>query len=154
MIDALPRQDSLCEEPSRSLVGETLKGARLAQGLTLEQIAKTLCISRGQLSYIEDNENYTLCDVYILGFVKLYAQYLGLDAQDLVQKFKDQTVSSSKPHPLIFPAPLPGRGLPSRTILIVSCLAIALLALGWQWINSSTRTLPSFFSQKLQIFFL
>jgi cytoskeleton protein RodZ len=145
MINALPLQDSLCEGSSLSLVGETLKTARLAQGLTLEQISKTLYIGRGQLSYIEDNENYTVCDVYILGFVKLYAQYLGLDAQDLVQKFKDQTVSPPKPTPLIFPAPLPGRGLPSRLVLLLSCLVLATIALGWRWVSSFSLDVASFF---------
>jgi cytoskeleton protein RodZ len=130
-------QDPLFEDSQASLVGETLKTARLAQGLTLEQIAKSLCISRRQLSYIEDNTEYTLCDVYTLGFVKLYAQYLGLDAQDLVQKYKDQAVSQVKSPSLVFPAPLPGRGLPSRLILILSGLALCAIAFGWRWVEKS-----------------
>lgn len=146
MINA-PLQDPLFEEPPVTLVGEILKAARLAQGLTLEQISQNLCISRGQLSYIEDNTEYTTCDVYTLGFVKLYAQYLGLDAHNLVQRFKAQTVSPSKSTPLVFPAPLPGRGLPSRAVLILSCLALVAIAIGWRWVNPSPLELLYFFKR-------
>jgi cytoskeleton protein RodZ len=140
-------EDPLFKEPHLALVGEILKSTRLARGVTLEEVARELCISRRQLSYIEDNTEYTLCDVYTLGFVKLYAQYLGLDAQDLVQKFREQTVSSSKPTAFTFPAPLPGRGLPSRLILILSFLALIAIAIGWHWLGSFSLEIPSFFKR-------
>lgn len=142
-------QEPLFQENRPSAVGEILKAARLAQNLTLEHIAKKLCINLRQLSSLEENDEYLVCDVYTIGFVRLYAEYLDLNAQELIQKFKDQVTHHPKATPLIFPAPLPGRGMPSRAILVVSFLALVALGIGWWWMDSSSpRSLAEISLQK------
>ena len=69
-------QEPTLQEVSPSAVGQILRTARLERGITIEQIAKTLCINKRQLSHLENDAEHLVCDVYTLGFVKLYAQYL------------------------------------------------------------------------------
>lgn len=130
-------QETVIQENHPFSVGEILKAARLAQGFTLEQISKILRISLCQLSRLEENREDLMCDVYTLGFVKQYAQYLGLDVQELIQQLKNQAAHQPKSVPLIFPAPLPGRGIPSRAILLLCICGLLVIVIGWQWLNPS-----------------
>jgi len=114
-------------------VGQLLKAARLARDLNLEAIAKSLRISKRYLAHLEEDDETLVCDVYSLGFLRSYAQYLELDVNSLIQKFKTQTSPPQPPH-LTFPAPLPERGMPSFRILAFSFLAfLAVIILGWKW---------------------
>jgi cytoskeleton protein RodZ len=115
-------------------VGQLLKAARIARGLTLEAVSKNLCISQRQLISFEEDAVDLVWDVYTLGFLKSYAEYLGLDKDAISQKFKSQTVSS-KPSAFTFSAPLPGRGIPSFRILAFSLLALLMIIIGWEWIE-------------------
>lgn len=128
--------DNVSQEDIPPSVGEILKQARLEKGLTLEKVSKILRINESQLSILEDDAKPLVCDVYKLGFLKLYAQYLELDADDLIEKFKSQSHSPSSPSALVFPAPLPGRGLPSARIMGGCFLALIALIVGWKWIDS------------------
>lgn len=128
--------DNVSQEDISPFVGEILKQARLEKGLTLEQVSKILRINRSQLSILEDDTKPHVCDVYKLGFLKIYAQYLGLDADDLMEKFKSQSHSHSSSSALVFPAPLPGRGLPSARIMGGCFLALMALVVGWKWMDS------------------
>lgn len=125
-------------------VGEILKAARLERGLTLEQVSESLRINKRHLSHLEENEASLVCDVYTLGFLKMYAQYLELSTQDVIEKFKNQAVHHPKSSQLIFPAPLPGRGIPSFRILALSLFALVTIIIGWKWVgNYSSPPYPS-----------
>lgn len=130
--------DSALQENISSPVGQILKEARLLRGVTLEEVAKKLCITKRQLVNLEEGEEPLVWDVYKLGFVKLYAQYLELDTQDIIKKFKDQASHKVKSPPLVFPAPLPGRGMPSFRILGLSFLILLAIFIGWKWMSNHT----------------
>jgi len=129
MTDTIPLE----QEPLPA--GQILKASRLEQGLTLEQVSKSLCISKRLLFQLEEDEKHLVCDVYTLGFIKLYAQLLNLAPQEIVEKFKERATPSPKPPHLIFPAPLPGRGMPSFRIIAFSLLVLAALGIGGKWMS-------------------
>jgi len=122
-------------------VGQIIKATRIARGLSLESVSKSLCISKNRLTYLEEDHEKVACDVYTLGFLKSYAHFLGLDEQELIQKFKAQALQPQSSH-LNFPAPLPGRGMPSFKILGLSLFAIIAVALGWRWFGDH-KTSPA-----------
>jgi cytoskeleton protein RodZ len=113
-------------------VGQALKSARVERGLSLESIADKLRISKSSLTHLEENHDNLVCDVYTIGFLRSYAQFLGLDPDNLIQKFKNQA-TLPKASQLAFPAPLPGRGMPSFRILGLTLLALLVIIAGWEW---------------------
>jgi len=119
------------QENERPSVGYLLKEARLSQGLSLEEIAKTLCISKRHLVHLEEDQENLVCDVYTLGFLKSYVQYLGLNEKDLCKMFKNQAIHLPLSHPP-FPAPLPGKGIPSLRILGFSSFILIAVIVGWE----------------------
>ncbi len=121
-------------EEKNTHVGQMLKSARLARGLTLDDVSKNLCISKNRLSYLEEEDEKPECNVYTLGFLKSYALFLGLDEKELCQQFKNQALHSPTPH-LLFPAPLPGKGMPSLRIISISLLFLIISVIGWKWLE-------------------
>ena len=73
-------------------VGSILKKERVRQKREIRRIADKLCI---RASYLEALENDDFSDfpgdVYTYGFLKNYAQFLGLDAQPLIDMYRAQT---------------------------------------------------------------
>lgn len=70
-------------------VGQKLYEERIKKGLTLEEVAKATKIRSSFLSAIEKGEYHTLpSSAYIQGFVKNYADFLGLPQKEIVAIFK------------------------------------------------------------------
>ena len=68
------------------MIGETLKQNREAKGLDLREIAETLRIRYDYLKALEDNTTDTLpADVYARGYLRQYAQLLGVDLESLIE---------------------------------------------------------------------
>lgn len=71
-------------------VGDTLRQVREARGLSLADInAKTL-ISTSYLQAMEDMYLPGLPKGYLNGFLRTYATYLNLPAEDVIKKFSEQ----------------------------------------------------------------
>ena len=71
-------------------VGDILRHARLKQGKTLNDVAEKLYIRRAYLEAIENAEYKKLpVEPYGLGYVRNYADYLGLNSARIVQSFKE-----------------------------------------------------------------
>jgi cytoskeleton protein RodZ len=126
------------------LLKQLLKETREAQKLSIDDVAEKLRINKNYLRALENNEENLTCDVYTLGFLKSYATYLGLDSENLCKKFKEKAVP---PHisPLSFPAPSPGKGMPSRKILVLSFSVLIATIGGWWWIENSNVPPPYIF---------
>ncbi|MHA1546752.1 MAG: helix-turn-helix domain-containing protein [Alphaproteobacteria bacterium] len=76
---------------SQWCVGSALRSAREAGGESLEDIADVLRFRVDYLSAMEE-ENYGLLPgwAYVLGYVRAYAEYLGLEPAPLVKKVREQ----------------------------------------------------------------
>lgn len=118
-------------------VGEELASSRLALGLTVEEMATRLRIRRPYLEALEEGRLRDLPGpAYATGFVRAYATALGLDADEMVRRFRDLSgaVANQKTE-LIFPEPVPERGVPAGAVVVVG----AVLAIGSYvaWYNIS-----------------
>jgi cytoskeletal protein RodZ len=71
-------------------LGQTLRTRREERGLTLKEVEQALNIRVKYLQAIEE-ENYQLIpgEVYVKGFLRNYASYLGLNGEEFVQRYKD-----------------------------------------------------------------
>lgn len=70
-------------------VGEILRRERTRRGLTIHNAQEVLHIRSAYLEALEE-DRYDLIpgDVYAKGFIRNYANYLGLNGQELVDTFK------------------------------------------------------------------
>jgi cytoskeleton protein RodZ len=123
-------------------VGEELRDARLALGVSLEEMAERLRINRRYLAALEEGRVRDLPGVaYATGFVRSYAQMLGLNAPTMVRRFREGAGVATVPKDLVFPEPVPDRGVPAGAIVMVGAvLAVAGYAGWYYWTGSSTRT--------------
>ena len=68
--------------------GEELRREREIRGISLKEIADATKISKRFLEAIERNDHKTLpAPVFTRGFVREYARYLGLNADDMVNRY-------------------------------------------------------------------
>ncbi len=89
MSDALARRRADAEAGLGD-VGEQLAAAREAAGLTIDEAANKTHIQQRHLEAIETLEIESLpARPYAIGFVRTYAGFLGLDAAEIVERFKE-----------------------------------------------------------------
>lgn len=121
-------------------VGADLRAARLRRGEDIRSIAQSLRIRRDQLEALEESRYDALpARAYAIGFVRSYAEYLGLDSRHVVERYKaelDRREAGAAD--VQFPdAPRDERRLPRGTALIVA-LVVASGAYGGWLITKST----------------
>ena len=112
-------------------VGTVLRDARKTVGGDLGQISAALRIRPEHLRAIEAGNYADLpARAYALGFVRSYADYLGLDAAELGRRLKEEMGERRLTHELNFPEPLReprvslGRALVGLTILGLCAIGI------------------------------
>jgi len=77
------------ESASARHIGQELRDARVATGLSLQDVADKLHISAAYLGAIERLDKDALPSLgYVLGFMRSYAKFLGLDVVDAVARYK------------------------------------------------------------------
>lgn len=70
-------------------VGEVLRSERMRRGLAIKDAQQVLHIKEYYLAAIEDAEYEKIPgNVYVKGFIRNYAQFLGLDGQEAVNAYK------------------------------------------------------------------
>jgi len=75
-------------------IGSSLKEARLRQNLDFPQIESTTKIRGKYLQALEDEQFHQLPEeAYIKGFLRTYAEYLGLDGQLYVDEYNSRYVA-------------------------------------------------------------
>src|SRR6202171_1485692 len=68
--------------------GEELRREREIRGISLKEIADATKISKRFLEAIERNDHKTLpAPVFTRGFVREYSRYLGLNAEEIVNRY-------------------------------------------------------------------
>jgi cytoskeleton protein RodZ len=144
---ARPRDEIERQEPDEPrlprTVGTVLRDARLRQGGDRNQIAALLRIRPAYLAAIEDSRYDQLPGAaYALGFVRAYAEHLGLDRQEILRRFKAETAGLDRRQDLAVPMPLPDRSRPGAAILLVALIVAACAYALWWYFASGERMRP------------
>ena len=84
-------------------LGDVLKNTREEKGVELATVAESLCIRESFLSALEEGDYSAFpALVYGAGFLRSYASYLGLDADQMTKKFHHETAhlkeTPAEPH--------------------------------------------------------
>ncbi|MDA1090292.1 MAG: helix-turn-helix domain-containing protein [Proteobacteria bacterium] len=134
---ASPKQAETDEQKRATGVGALLKASRLRVGDDLHDIASILKIRYVYLEAIEDGRFEDLPGhTYSMGFVRAYAEHLGLDSEEVIRRFKAQVVGDRSEKSLEFPEPIPEMGIPGGAIIFIGIL-VAAVAYGVWYVNTS-----------------
>lgn len=119
-------------------IGEQLRAAREARGLSLDQVADETNIAKRYLGAMEE-ENFSVFpgDPYIIGFLRNYAEYLGLDAAGLLQAFRGIRIQEQ---PIPIEKLLPSRKMPLWPFVAIGLAVV--LGLGAYLFFSYAPTVP------------
>ncbi|MCH2394149.1 MULTISPECIES: helix-turn-helix domain-containing protein [Oceanibaculum] len=121
-------------------VGYRLAQARESAGYSLDDVAGYLRVRRNYLEAIEAERYDALPGrTYAIGFVRAYAELVGLDAPRLVNEFKAETAALKSRTELVFPSPPPEGRIPGGAILFVSVLVALLAYGGWYYISVTEK---------------
>lgn len=102
--------DAAAKWSHMSALGDAFRSAREARGLTLSDVAEHIHIRSVYLAAIEAEDWSAIgAPVYVRGFIRTYARFLGLDSEDLAARFSAQTPSAVSPDP---PTPSPSADMP------------------------------------------
>ncbi len=138
-----PPAESKPREKSLEGLGQLLKTKREINGLTRKDVVVKIKIPLDQLESIEDGRLSSLPPVFAKGFLRAYANELGLDAEAILEDYRQMT-GGFKNEPAsrgplaqryVETSVKSGRLRPrSRGLIVVGVLLVAALALTlWLW---------------------
>jgi cytoskeleton protein RodZ len=163
MADRMPDHEPQVHAGASELAsfGEELRREREIRGISLKEIADATKISKRFLEAIERNDHRTLpAPVFTRGFVREYARYVGLNSEDMVNRYNAAAANDDrieKPPQIerypqtpvrdISPKPPPKRGIPplyarvDRNALALVVIVAALAGVAW-WAVNQRRAEP------------
>ena len=132
-----PQQPENTQQPDTSGVGTLLKASRLRIGEELSEVSDVLRIRNVYLEAIEDDRYQDLPGpTYAIGFIRAYADHLGLDSDEIIHRFKGRTSGEEPLSDLVFPEPISQAGIPGGAIVFVGALVV-ILTYGVWYVNTS-----------------
>ena len=137
------KPDMMTAEAAR--VGEELRDARLALGATLDEVADELRINRRYIAALEEGRAGDLPGpAYALGFIRSYATALGLDAADLVRRYRGSASAGRGRTDLVFPENAAKRGLPAGALILLGLVMLGgTYVAWWNWSGSAGQTVDA-----------
>jgi cytoskeleton protein RodZ len=125
-------------------VGEILRRTRLHYSQTLPDIERSLRIRTSQLEALENGQYEQLPGrVYVIGFIRSYSDYLGLDGEKMVQLYKTQTAGkpAAPTKQKNFAVQADDTKSPHSWQIIVSIIAVVAVIVIWMSSQKQDRTL-------------
>lgn len=128
-----------------SSVSTLLRQMRLRLGYELRDIATTLRIRYVYLQAIEEGRFGDLPgSAYAVGFLRSYSEYLGLDSEAVIRRYKDEASGSVRKPELYFPTPVPEGRIPGGTILLSAVVLAGVVYGGWYYLSATDRSMVDF----------
>ncbi len=133
---------AIAQELQGETVSDTLIRARQQVGQDLRSIAEVLCIRYSYLDAIERGQYENLPGAtYAVGFVRSYAEYLGLDGDQVVERFKSEVEGLDSQTKLHFPTPAPEGKMPGGAVFLVAALLFAGAYGVWFYLSNKGESL-------------
>ena len=137
-------------------IGMFLKFTRQNQKKSIEAVSKALCIRKVYIKAIEESDFKELTPVpYGIGFVRSYADFLGLNAERIVQCYKEEAMpkkAEANNKPII--KKHTALTMPNKMQLLISIslvLGLYFIALAFNYRNTQTEALPAQIDENLPV---
>jgi cytoskeleton protein RodZ len=135
-------------------IGNSLREARLRQGLEFSEVEQATKIRGKYLRALEDEQFDILPgQTYVKGFLRTYAEYLGLDGQLYVDEYNSRYIPGDAETPLRAQSTSVGRNpRVESSVVLVALAAIgivtALVVVAWRYGSDTPETaIPDFSAQ-------
>ena len=113
-------------------IADELRWTRITRKLSVEDISHALKIRTNYIEAMEDDRFGDLpAPVYISGFLRTYANYLGLNGEQLVTWLKDDNRQAFEPREMELPVPISDIRRPTRPIILVSLIVAIGIVVAW-----------------------
>lgn len=113
-------------------VGHSLKVVRERRGLALTDVSARLRIRRPYLEAIEEGRFGELPGaVYVSGFLRQYAEFLGLDPDHVLKSYQAEADGTMQRTVLNFPMPRPEERTPRLWLVVVALVAAGIVYALW-----------------------
>lgn len=110
-------------------VGQVLRQARTQRGIELSEVERVTKIREKFLRAMEEDRWEALpAPAYARGFLEIYARFLGLDDEALVDEYRRTVPEADRPEPIPPSVLRPGALKPRRSVRPFGVLAAGLLA--------------------------
>jgi cytoskeleton protein RodZ len=138
-----PAEERAGSQPRQRQVGHVLQERREDLGLDLDEIGAMLRIKPAYLAALEQGRSDDLPGpAYAIGFVRAYADFLGLDTEQVLARLKGEVAGVTARPDLALPVPLGERSLPGRALVLVA-LIVTLCGYGiWYYLSTEDRSRP------------
>lgn len=121
-------------------LGAMMREMRENLGHDLDSVARDLRI---RLVYLEAIEAGRLSDLpgnaYVSGFLRSYSDFLGLEGNEIVRRFKMAGAEISSQPQLHLPSPVEEGRLPTASILLVAAVFAAAAYGGWYYLSGTGK---------------
>ncbi|MDR3438582.1 RodZ domain-containing protein [Telmatospirillum sp.] len=125
-------------------VGVLLREARVARGQDVAFVADALRIRQAYLEAIEEGRFEDLPgSTYAVGFVRGYAEYLGLDSKEIIRRFHQENGEFNGRAELVFPSAVSEGSIPTGALLGFTLIAVAAAYGAWYWYQSRDASVAS-----------
>src|SRR3954469_15971171 len=119
-------------------VGALLRRRREEIRQDIEDVSRQLRIRSAYIRAIEEGKFQELPgSAYAVGFVRAYADYLGLDGGSIVGDYRDELARRSRQNDLVWPSEGTESRFPGGTILVVCVLLGLAIYGGWFYATQS-----------------
>jgi cytoskeleton protein RodZ len=128
-------------KPRSDRIGDLLREARLERNDDLYLIAEYLCIKPAFLIALENSRYDEFpADAYVIGFLRTYATFLGIDGKEAVDRYRYEMAGRRKKPILSMPIPVSEGRTPSGFVMLGAAFALILIYTLWYSISSADRT--------------
>ncbi|MBB3267141.1 cytoskeletal protein RodZ [Azospirillum sp. OGB3] len=123
-------------------VSDTLRETRESLGYDLREVATMLRIRYPYLQAIEAGRFEDLPGTtYAAGFLRSYAECLGLDPDTILTRYKDEAAGRTRSQQLYFPTPVPEGRIPGGTVLLGTMVLAGIVYGGWYYLSATDRSM-------------
>lgn len=135
--------DTADNGPRGQRIGMLLRRTREGRRIAIADAAATLRLKVSYLEAIEKGAYEKLPGpAYAVGFVRAYAEYLGLDGDEAARRYKREAQGFDGRPDLSLPLPIAERSIPGGRILMTA-LVLAVCGYGfWYYVGSGERRHP------------
>lgn len=118
-------------------LGDEFRAAREARHLSLTDVSEQLHIRAVYLDAIEHNDWSFAAPVYVRGFIRTYARFIGLDSETAVASFNAASgPATPKPHEPVAASPLRSGRRPTPWLWVAALAAAVLMGfVGYKYVE-------------------